>query len=333
MNILQQSLFLKPQGKDHDVSRHHRGVYLLLGMIVALLIIVFYLDSAYHINSVIGSEIIITNNMIHHYFDPNFSYAQQLAGEDSSSTMKSSSYRYLFTNNTSFRHSEVYDTKKCPSTIPMIDHGPHIVPPPEGPMTLVCCQTTKGVLNIAVHPTWAPIGAANFLRMVESGYISTKLPLFRVRPQFLIQFGLSSTPSAYYNYKKIVLNGTWLRDDPSWLPLGPSGRVINGIPRYQSGYVAYAGAANNSRGTQLIIANAASQYLGGGCPWEVPFAQLVGDDSYKTLYSLYSGYGENVWQRLINQKGMEYLKDFPLLDYMLYCKVSARNVPWKYQPS
>jgi hypothetical protein len=42
----------------------------------------------------------------------------------------------------------------------------HIVPPPAGPVTLVCCNTTKGPLNIEVHPTWAPNGARRFLEMV-----------------------------------------------------------------------------------------------------------------------------------------------------------------------
>ena len=43
----------------------------------------------------------------------------------------------------------------------------HIVPPPPGPVTLVCCETTKGTLNIEVHPAWAPNGAARFLDMVS----------------------------------------------------------------------------------------------------------------------------------------------------------------------
>jgi hypothetical protein len=44
----------------------------------------------------------------------------------------------------------------------------HIVPPPAGPVKLVCCNTTKGPLNIEVHPTWAPNGAGRFLEMVPS---------------------------------------------------------------------------------------------------------------------------------------------------------------------
>ena len=42
----------------------------------------------------------------------------------------------------------------------------HIVSPPQGNVTLVCCNTTAGVLNIEVHPAWAPLGAQRFLEMV-----------------------------------------------------------------------------------------------------------------------------------------------------------------------
>ncbi len=42
----------------------------------------------------------------------------------------------------------------------------HIVQAPLGPVTLVCCNTTKGPLNIEVHPHWAPNGAKRFLDMV-----------------------------------------------------------------------------------------------------------------------------------------------------------------------
>lgn len=48
----------------------------------------------------------------------------------------------------------------------------------------------------------------------------------------------------------------------SRLPLGPSGREINGTRRFQKGYLAYAGAGKNSRGTQLILAFEDNLYLG-----------------------------------------------------------------------
>jgi hypothetical protein len=39
---------------------------------------------------------------------------------------------------------EVYDDKGCLHTVPAQDTSRHIVPPPAGTVTLVCCQSTKG---------------------------------------------------------------------------------------------------------------------------------------------------------------------------------------------
>ena len=58
-------------------------------------------------------------------------------------------------------------------------------------MTIVCCNTTKGTLNIEVHPSWAPNGAERFLFMVKDGFFKTKVGLFRALKGFLVQFGLA----------------------------------------------------------------------------------------------------------------------------------------------
>ena len=73
----------------------------------------------------------------------------------------------------------------------------------------------------------------------------------------------------------------------------------------------------HSRSTQLILAYQESLHLGGGSPWEVPFAQLVGEESYRTLSKFYTGYGEEVKQGKLMNQGNAYLeKEFPLLDYI-----------------
>lgn len=200
----------------------------------------------------------------------------------------------------------------------------HIVHPPAGNVTLVQCQATCGVFGIAVHVSWARNGANRFLEMVQSEFFSTKVGLFRALKGFLVQFGLSGNPK---------VQGEWnrkgeLRDDPPWLPQGPPGREINGIKRFKRGYIAYAGAGLHTRGTQLIIAFRDDGPL-GGAPWEVPFGQLVGEDSYKTLDSIYTGYDEKPSQGKIQNQGVQYLeKEFPLLDYITSCKVIATDIHW-----
>jgi cyclophilin family peptidyl-prolyl cis-trans isomerase len=55
---------------------------------------------------------------------------------------------------------------------------------------LVCCQTTKGNLNLLLHHKWAPLGVAHYLDMVAAGYFSAStIPLFRCTDA--CQFGLS----------------------------------------------------------------------------------------------------------------------------------------------
>jgi len=181
----------------------------------------------------------------------------------------------------------------CLDKIPPFDYGRHRVSPPEGNVDLVCCMTTKGALNIAVHPSWAPIGAENFLNMVRSGYFTSRVPLMRALKNFLIQFGLSSSPETQKYYETTFLKGKGgLQDDPQWLPPGPPGRKdeVTGTKRFPKGYLAYAGAGKNSRGTQLIIALSDNPYLGGGSPWEVPWGQLFSEESYRVLDSIYTGY-------------------------------------------
>lgn len=205
-----------------------------------------------------------------------------------------------------------------------LDTTNHIVEPPKGNVTLVKCQTTCGIMGIAVHISWAPRGANRFLDMVQNDFFSTKVGLFRALKGFLVQFGLSGNT---------VIQDQWrqkgeLLDDIPWLPQGPPGRKINGVKRFKRGYMAYAGAGKNSRGTQLIIAFRDDGPL-GGAPWEVPFAQLVGEDSYRTLDSIYTGYDEEPSQGKIQNIGVKYLEEeFPLMDYITACDVIATGLKW-----
>jgi len=59
---------------------------------------------------------------------------------------------------------------------------------------------------------------------VNTGFFSTQVGLFRALNGFLVQFGLPGDPAILKGYHKM---GN-LPDDPPWLPLGPTGREING---------------------------------------------------------------------------------------------------------
>jgi cyclophilin family peptidyl-prolyl cis-trans isomerase len=192
-------------------------------------------------------------------------------------------------------------------------------------LTLVCCRTTKGPWSIAVHEAWAPIGSQRFLDMVHANYFEGHpndqhdqgVPLMRCVSKFLCQFGLAGKRSEQFQQS--------LRDDPQWLPAGPDHRLNKlGVKRFAKGYFSYAGGGSNSRDNQLFVALADNGPLGGGSPWEVPWGELVGNHSFETLDRLHTGYGEHgpsqhlLWQ---DQSLPVVHKEFPLLDWILSCRV------------
>lgn len=199
----------------------------------------------------------------------------------------------------------------------------HTVNPPLETNTLgvalVCCDTTKGPLSIMVHHSWAPNGARRFLDMVENNYFG-RVPLMRCVDKFLCQFGLNGNPTAMKPFRHTI------PDDPNWLPSGKEFRKNKlGIKRFNKGYLAYAGSGPNSRNLQWIVALEDNGPLGGGSPWEVPWGELVGDHSYKTLSTIYTGYGESGPKQGILHKSNSletYVKvRFPKLDYIKSCRV------------
>lgn len=116
-----------------------------------------------------------------------------------------------------------------------------------------------------------------------------------------------------------------LPDDRNWLPEGPDHRQNKiGVKRFASGYLAYAGSGKNSRGRQLIVALKDNGPLAGGSPWEVPWGELVGPDSFQTLGKIYTGYGEKgpPQGRLMKEGVSDSVKqEWPKLDYIKTCQV------------
>mmetsp|Transcript_3667 Transcript_3667/g.8877 ORF Transcript_3667/g.8877 Transcript_3667/m.8877 type:complete len:380 (-) Transcript_3667:1867-3006(-) len=206
---------------------------------------------------------------------------------------------------------------------PVADDTRYMVDPPKGgKLNLVCCKTTKGRLSIIVHHVWAPLGAKRFMEMVQSGYMNSVIPMMRCVKDFLCQFGLTADPE---RAKKKEFRKGGIPDDPNWLPEGPKFRKNEkGVVRFAKGFLAYAGAGKNSRDVQLIMALKANGPLAGGSPWEVPWGELIGKESFETLDKIYTGYGEDgPGQGKLMSHGMtdEMKKKFPDLDYILSCEV------------
>ena len=225
------------------------------------------------------------------------------------------------------KHQGGTDTNKCSiaSISSLSDEelrpvaGPrHMITPPQGgKISLVCCETTQGNMNLLLHENWAPIGVARFLEMVESQYFQTKVPLFRCTDA--CQFGLAGDPEFTKRFN------ARLQDDPMWLPPGANHRQNeNGVKRYPPGVFTYAGSGNHSRSNQFVLTLKPNPFMGGGSPWEVPMGELVGKESFQTISKFYTGYGEKgPPQGLLHREGasQKVQTQWPLLDYVTACSL------------
>jgi peptidyl-prolyl cis-trans isomerase A (cyclophilin A) len=195
----------------------------------------------------------------------------------------------------------------------------HAFPPPaDTKIDLVCCETTRGPWNIAVHHSWAPIGAARFVEMVQANHFSSpKVPFMRCISNFLCQFGLNGPASKRFE--------ATIPDDRQWLPTGSDFRAnALGMKRFQRGYFSYAGSGSNSRSNQIFVALADHGMLGGGSPWEVPWGELVGKHSFVTLNKIYKGYGDKgPSQRSLHLEDAirRTEQEYPLISWVLGCQV------------
>ena len=119
----------------------------------------------------------------------------------------------------------------------------------------------KGTLLVEVLPEWAPLAAARFRELVESGYY-TDCRFHRVLPGYVAQFGIAADP-------KVAM--TWLCRTCKRLPDEPL-RVSN-----KRGTLSFASGGKDTRQAQVFI-NLANN---GGIPNFLdqnftPFARVVG---------------------------------------------------------
>ncbi len=176
---------------------------------------------------------------------------------------------------------------------------PARVPPKDPNVFVVRFETTKGDIDIECHTDWAPIGAARFRELVESGYYDGAR-FFRVVPGFVVQFGIAANP---------LITAKWedanLRDDP----------VLQSNKR---GYMTFATAGPNTRTSQIFINLGENARLDG--MGFAPFARVIrGMDA---VDSIDSRYGEQPQQPRIEDEGESYLeRSFPNLDKIVKARV------------
>mmetsp|Transcript_2437 Transcript_2437/g.4440 ORF Transcript_2437/g.4440 Transcript_2437/m.4440 type:complete len:209 (-) Transcript_2437:85-711(-) len=152
----------------------------------------------------------------------------------------------------------------------------------------------KGSFILEIHPSWAPLGVERF-REIVSENVFKSARFFRVVDGFMAQFGIPAKPDVAAHWRT-----KHLKDDP----------VIESNTR---GSISFATSGKDSRTTQMFINFVDNTNLDG--MGFAPFGRVV--KGMEVVDQIYSGYGENPNQELIQNEGNKYLKkQFGKLSYI-----------------
>lgn len=153
--------------------------------------------------------------------------------------------------------------------------------------------TTQGVVLIAVHRAWAPIGADRFYNLVRGKFFDGS-PIFRVIPGFMCQFGISPDPK---------VSSIWMNENIMDEPVKESNK---------RGYITFAKTQMpNTRSTQVFINYADNAGL--DAQGFAPFGEVL--EGMDIAEKFYSGYGGNPDQGALQQMGRAYFtKSMPKVD-------------------
>lgn len=168
------------------------------------------------------------------------------------------------------------------------------------PVYRVNFETSKGPVAIEVTREWAPRGADHFYTLVKTGFYNGAR-FFRVRPNFVVQFGIAADPKT--NRLWATMN---LPDDP----------VKESNTR---GMVTYATAGPNTRTTQIFINLADNRRLDkdGFAPFGKVVSGMETVDRFFSAYGEMSPRGPGPDPQQIEQVGNTYLEArFPRLDFI-----------------
>ena len=131
-------------------------------------------------------------------------------------------------------------------------------------------ETTKGDIVMEVVRDWAPRGADRFHELIQERFYDGSR-FFRVRPKFVVQFGISKDPKVSELWRQLKLP-----DDPV-------------KQKNLRGYVSYAKDGPGSRTTQIFINLADNSKRLDGTGF-APFARVV--EGMDVVDKLYASYGE-----------------------------------------
>eukprot|EP00037_Helgoeca_nana_P004974 m.48724 g.48724 ORF g.48724 m.48724 type:complete len:680 (-) comp15960_c0_seq2:188-2227(-) len=190
------------------------------------------------------------------------------------------------------------------------------VPPKEAPdLFCVAMESTSGTFTMEMHKEWSPNGVQRVWDLVQAGFYGEDgnggIGIFRNAPGFVTQWGVAGKPE---------LNSKWdantLTDDV----LYPSSGVGN-----FKGYITFAKAGPNTRGSQLFVNLRNNNFLDtrGGFP---PVGRCI--TNCDVAFSFENKYGEQPNQGRLYGEGNAYLhSEFPDLDYFTGAKITPCPAP------
>ena len=163
-------------------------------------------------------------------------------------------------------------------------------------------ETTQGNFDIEAKRAWSPEGVDRLHQLIESGFY-TDIAIFRVVPNFVVQFGI---------HNDSILNNSWsqykINDEPV-------------IEKNYKGSISFARGGARSRTIQIFINlkdnNRLDTYKGGGATGFPVIAKVT--KGMENIGKFYEAYGDKLGfkQDSIQKYGNDFIKrKYPEIDFI-----------------
>ena len=163
----------------------------------------------------------------------------------------------------------------------------------------------EGTLIVQLMPEWAPLGVERIKELIDAKFYD-ECRAFRVVHNFMAQLGINGEPKV----QKLWVNKK-IKDDPV--------KASN-----TRGTVTFAMAGPNTRTTQIFFNKVNNKFLDG--QGFAPFGKVI-SGLEEVIDNINEEYGEKPNQGMIQQRGNEYLKEFPRLSFIKTARfVSSADV-------
>ena len=167
--------------------------------------------------------------------------------------------------------------------------------------------TTKGEITIEAYREWSPQGVDRLYQLITSGFYTDNC-IFRVQPEFVVQFGISDNPEANHFWDKRPV-----ADEPV-----KSGNL--------KGVISYARDGANTRTAQLFINMKDNLKLDtvnyNGLRGFPPIARII--SGFEVVEAFNSKYGfepANHQDSVMVQGNAYWEKKFPGMDYIIDAQI------------